>query len=86
MTHASITVEEIPFSTAFAVVTVTAVETSREVPGLRKLVLRRKFKVVRSWVWEVGLDSRGTVVVDDGYSAGGVTEEPGGVVGLLHGV
>jgi len=82
----SIVVMTSPFTTAFAIVIVAVVEVTGETSRLRELVLRRMVEVVvGSWIWEVRVDSWGTVVAN-GFSVGGVAEEPGNVVGLLHDV
>ena len=84
----SITIVKTPFKTALATTTVTVVEAAWETMmlRLRQLVLRRRVEaVVGSWIWEVWIDSWGSLVAN-GFSTRGVTKEPGGVVGLLHGV
>jgi hypothetical protein len=81
--HASVVVVETPFAAVFSV---TAVETAGGGKRLRELMLGRSVgAVVRGWVREVWVDSRGAEVVD-GSSAGGVAEGPGVFVRrLLHG-
>ena len=81
-----IAVVEIPFTSAVVIVDVAAVEITGEASRLRELVLRRRVEVVVwGWIWEVRVNSRGTVVAN-GTTVGGVAKEPGSFVGLLHGV
>ena len=77
--HFSLAIAETPFAATFIV----TVEITRESSRCRELVLRSWVEVVRGWAWEVGIDSRGTVVVN-GCSIGGFAAEPGDFVRLLH--
>lgn len=80
-----IAVAATPSDTTPVIATLIVVEATGESSRLRELVLRRGIEVVtRGWVWEIWVDSGGTVV-KDGFPVGGL-KEPGGVVGLLHGV
>lgn len=88
----SLTIAEIYVTTAVAIVIVTAVGAAGEASrwGFREIsrwrfgeLLRRVLEVVRSRVWEVWIDSRRALVAN-GSRVGGVAEEPGDFIGLLH--
>lgn len=78
-----------PVLTAFAIVIVTAVEVTRETSRLwlrlRELMLRRRVEAMGVWIRKIWVDSWGTVVAN-GFTVGRVADEPGDIVGLLHGV
>jgi len=78
-------VETSPTTTAFITVILAAVEGSRL--RMRKLMLRRRVEVtvVGGWVREVWFNPWG-VLITDWSTVGGFAQEPGGVVGALHGV
>ena len=77
--YVSVAIAETPFTTTLAV----ALEIIGKALGFRELVLRSRVEMVRGWVWEIGVDSRGTLVVN-GCSIRGFAAEPGDIVGLLH--
>ena len=79
----SIAIRKRPFTTALVIVIATAFEFARETSRLSELVLRGRV-VAGDWIREVRFDSWGTLVANGFYVR--VAEEPGDVVGLLHGV
>ena len=78
--YVSLAIAETPFTTALAV----ALEIIGEALGFGELVLRSRVEMVRGWVWEIGVDPRGTLVVNGWCSIRGFAAEPGDIVGLLH--
>jgi len=81
----SIAIRKGPSTNAVVIGIATALEFTREISRLSELVLRGRVEVVAGgWIREVRFDSWGTLVTN-GFSVR-VAEEPGGLVGLLHGV
>jgi len=82
---AFITVAETPFSPAFITVIVAAIEATGGASRLREPILWRRVEVVGDRVWEVWIDSWGSLVAG-GFAVVGLAKKPRGVLGLLHGV